>query len=235
MAGAAKNWVHGDVKGNPGEVSPGAVSDLREDIAVLYKGRKGSVDFVDVPPLLFAMVRGQGDPDGPAFAEAVQALFTVSYAAHFGLKKRAGLITKVMPLEALWWFDEPGHADPDEPVTAGFGGLSGVDRESWRWQAMMVQPEPIDEALLERAREESRAKELPALDLLQFERWEEGRCAQTLHVGPYVDEGATIARLDAAVVEAGLKVRGRHHEIYLGDPRRSAPEKLRTLIRHPVV
>lgn len=80
--------MHGDVKENPGEVSPGAVSDLREDIAVLYKGRKGSVDFVDVPLLLFAMVRGQGDPDGPAFAEAVQALFTISYAAHFGLKKR---------------------------------------------------------------------------------------------------------------------------------------------------
>ena len=227
--------MHGEVQGNPGEVSAGAVSDLREDIAVLYKGRKGSVDFVDVPPLLFAMVRGQGDPDGPAFAEAVQALFTVSYAAHFGLKKHAGLITKVMPLEALWWFAGPGQADPEEAITAGFVGLLGVDRESWRWQAMMVQPEPIDEALLEGAREESRAKELPALDLLQFERWEEGRCAQTLHVGPYADEGATIARLDAAVVEAGLKVHGRHHEIYLGGPRRSSPDKLRTIIRHPVV
>ena len=99
------------------------MSDLREDIAVLYKGRKGFVDFVDVPPLLFALVQGQGDPDGPAFAEAVQALFTVSYAAHFGLKKQSGEVTKVMPLEALWWFEDPNPAESLEGVAAGFTGL----------------------------------------------------------------------------------------------------------------
>jgi hypothetical protein len=211
------------------------VSNLRGDISVLYKGRKGSVDFVDVPSLLFAVVRGQGDPEAPDFAAALQALFTVSYAAHFGLKKQTGEVTKVMPLEALWWFDMPGQPEGMEGVAAGFSGLAGIGRESWQWQAMMVQPEPIDEGVLDRAREQSRAKGLLALDLLRFERWEEGRCAQTLHVGPYADEGPTIALLDSAVTAAGLKVRGRHHEIYLGDPRRSAPEKLRTLIRHPVV
>ncbi|MDQ0662766.1 hypothetical protein QFZ35_001264 [Arthrobacter ulcerisalmonis] len=210
------------------------MSDLREDIAFLYKTRKGSVDFVDVPPLLFALVQGQGDPDGPAFAEALQALFTVSYAAHFRLKKQSGEVTKVMPLEALWWFEDPNHEESVEAVTAGFTGLSGIARESWRWQAMMVQPEPIDQALLARALEDSRPKGLPGLELVRFERWEEGRCAQALHIGPYADEGTTIARLDAAITAAGLKVRGRHHEIYLGDPRRSAPDKLRTLIRHPV-
>jgi hypothetical protein len=211
------------------------VSNLRGDISVLYKGRKGSVDFVDVPSLLFAVVRGQGDPEGPDFAAALQALFTVSYAAHFGLKKQTGEITKVMPLEALWWFDAPGQPQGMQGVAAGFSGLAGIDRESWQWQAMMVQPAPIDEGVLERATEQSRAKGLPSLDLLRFERWEEGRCAQTLHVGPYADEGPTIALLDSAITAAGLQVRGRHHEIYLGDPRRSAPEKLRTLIRHPVV
>ncbi|MDQ0824094.1 hypothetical protein QFZ60_000267 [Arthrobacter sp. B2I5] len=211
------------------------MSDLRQDVAALYKTRKGSVDFVDVPPLLFALVQGQGDPDGPAFAEAVQALFTVSYAAHFGLKKQSGEVPKVMPLEALWWFEDPNYAENAEGVAANFTGLSGIARESWRWQAMMLQPEPIDEALLERALDDSRPKGLPGLALVRFERWEEGRCAQVLHIGPYADEGPTIARLDAAITEAGLKVRGRHHEIYLGDPRRSAPEKLRTLIRHPVV
>lgn len=211
------------------------MSDLRQDIASLYKTRKGTVDFVDVPPLLFAVVQGQGDPDGPAFAGAVQALFTVSYAAHFGLKKQSGEVTKVMPLEALWWFEDPDHTEPTEAVSAGFTGLGGFARESWRWQAMMVQPEPIDEALLERAVEEARPKGLPSLELVRFERWEEGRCAQALHIGPYADEGQTIALLDAAITAAGLKVRGRHHEIYLGDPRRSAPEKLRTLLRHPVV
>ncbi|MHC6593383.1 GyrI-like domain-containing protein [Arthrobacter sp. C152] len=209
------------------------MSDLLQDIGGLYKARKGAVDFVDVPMLLYAIVRGTGDPNGPAFAEAVQALFTVSYAAHFRLKKETGEATKMMPLEALWWFDDPTQPKPTEPVTAGFAGMSG-ERESWRWQAMMVQPGPIDEALLERAVQDSRPKGIPALDLLSFEQWEEGRCAQTMHVGPYADEAPTIARLDAAITAAGLKARGRHHEIYLGDPRRSAPEKLRTLIRHPV-
>ncbi|MDP9886965.1 GyrI-like domain-containing protein [Pseudarthrobacter enclensis] len=210
------------------------MSDLREDVSVLYKGRKGSVDFIDVPSLLFALMPGQGDPEGPEFADALQALFTVSYAAHFGLKKQTGELTKVMPLEALWWLDGAGDEDSMEAVTAGFGGLPGTGRGSWRWQAMMVQPDPIDEALLEQAREQSRGKKLPALDRLRFERWEEGRCAQTLHVGPYADEAGTIAVLDAAITAAGLKVHGKHHEIYLGDPRRSAPDKLRTLIRHPV-
>jgi hypothetical protein len=201
---------------------------------VLYKARKGLVDFIDVPALSFAIVEGQGAPEGSAFADAIQALYSVSYAAHFAVKKSLGESTKVMPLEALWWVDEPGQFDLLAKVTAGEATMAETDRGKWRWQAMIMQPEPIDAAIIEQAIKDSRAKQLPALDRLRFERWEEGRCAQLMHFGPYSDEGPSIARLHAAIAAARLHPRGRHHEIYLGDPRRSAPEKLRTLLRQPV-
>ena len=211
-----------------------AANDGGLDLASLYKARRGRVDVVEVPLLSFAVVRGEGDPDGPAFAEAIQALYAVSYAAHFGAKKRTGVSTKVMPLEALWWADDPEQAEIVKRAAMGEGSLALADRSAWRWQAMIVQPDPIGAEDVERALEESRPKKLPALGEVAFEAWEEGRCAQTLHVGPYAEEAPTIVRLHAAIDEAGLTPRGRHHEVYLGDPRRSAPEKLRTLVRQPV-
>ncbi|MEA5456838.1 GyrI-like domain-containing protein [Sinomonas sp. JGH33] len=196
----------------------------------LYKARVGVVDFVTVPEMTFAVVRGSGDPEGTAFSSAVQALYSVSYTAHFIVKKRSGEVTRVMPLEALWWFDGIGQAEGAGALT----NMAGVDRSAWHWQAMIAQPEPVTAEVVEQAIEDCRPKHLAALDELRCERWAEGQCAQTLHVGPYADEAPTIDRLHAAIAEAGLRPRGAHHEIYLGDPRRSAPEKLRTLLRQPV-
>lgn len=203
-------------------------------VEALYKARKGKVDLVDVPPLGFVVVRGRGDPNGPEFADAVQALYTVSYGAHFLLKKETGEAPKVMPLEGLWWMDDSEQQDIVMAVALGEATMADTDRDAWHWQAMIMQPAPLDEALVARATEQARAKALPALDLLRFERWEEGRCAQILHVGPYAEEGPTLVRLHEGIAAAGYRPRGRHHEIYLGDPRRSAPERLRTLLRHPV-
>jgi hypothetical protein len=199
----------------------------------LYKARK-EVEFVDVPDLAFLAVSGHGAPDGPAFADAVQALFTVSYGAHFLLKKERGEAPKVMPLEALWWMDDPEQWDMLTAVARGKATMADTNRDLWRWRALMMQPAPIDETLVQRAVEQGRKKELRALDQLRFERWEEGRCAQVLHVGPYAEEAPTIVRLHQAIAAAGCRPRGHHHEIYIGDPRRSAPEKLRTILRHPV-
>ncbi|WP_334173662.1 GyrI-like domain-containing protein [Sinomonas sp.] len=210
------------------------MSVVPQNIDSLYKVRRGEIEFVDVPELSFVMVEGQGEPEGPAFTEAVQALFSVSYAAHFAVKKHSGEATKVMPLEALWWVDEPEQVDAVTNVALGEATMAETDRDKWRWQAMMMQPKPIDAAVVAEVIEESRGKQLPALDLVRFEAWEEGRCAQALHVGAYADEAPTIVRLHDAIAEAGLKPRGHHHEIYLGDPRRTAPENLRTLIRQPV-
>ena len=178
----------------------------------LFRARRNQVDFIDVPRLNYAMVMGSGAPADQSFADAIQALFSVSYGAHFGLKKERGISTHVLPLEALWCLEGP----------------------VWQWRAMIVQPDPIDETVVALAIQQARRKGVPALDRLRFESWEEGPCAQTLHIGPYGDEGATIERLHEAIAAAGYVLNGWHHEIYLGDPRRAAPEKLRTILRQPI-
>jgi hypothetical protein len=205
------------------------------ELSALYKVRKNAFDVVDVPELGYVVVEGQGAPDGTEFAGALQSLYAVSYGAHFLVKKERGDAPRVMPLEAQWWVDDPDQQDIIAAVALGQGAMSDTDRGRWRWRAMIVQADPIDAAVIARAVESAGAKpDPPALDRLQYERWTEGRCAQVLHVGPYADEGPSIVRLHKGITAAGYRPRGRHHEIYLGDPRRSAPEKLRTILRHPV-
>ncbi len=190
----------------------------------LLKVRRGAVDFVDVPEFGFAVVTGSGAPEGSQFAEALQALYSVSYGAHFLLKKQRGQAPKVMPLEALWWVDDPDQAT-----------MADTDRDAWHWQAMIMQPDPLDADLVAAAVAQARAKKPSAgLERVRYVRWAEGRCAQLLHVGPYADEGPLIERLHRDITAAGYQACGRHHEIYLGDPRRSAPQNLRTILRQPV-
>lgn len=201
----------------------------------LYRVRKGRIDFVDVPDLGYLIVPGAGAPASTEFSDAVQALYTVSYGAHFLLRKRSGPSTRVMPLEALWWVDDADQLALVKAVAAGETTMATGDMTKWHWQAMIMQPDPIDADLLAEATAEARGKKtLAALNRLRYERWEEGRCAQLLHTGPYSAEGPSIAKLHRAIAEAGYRPRGRHHEIYLGDPRRSAPDRLRTIIRQPV-
>lgn len=201
----------------------------------LLKVRKGAVDIVAVPEFGFVAVAGTGAPGGAEFTEAVQALYTVSYGAHFRLKKLTGKAPRVMPLEGLWWVDDPAQRDIVAAVARGEVTMAGSDRGSWRWQALIMQPDPIDAELIAAATAEAAGKkDLPGLGRLEYIRWAEGRCAQLLHIGPYAAEAPSIAALHEAIAEAGYRPRGRHHEIYLSDPRRSAPEKLRTIIRHPV-
>lgn len=163
------------------------------------------------------------------------ALYAVSYGAHFLLKKERGEAPRVMPLEALWWADDPGRQDIFAAVALGKATMADTDRDTWLWQAMISQPDPVGTDVIAAARAQAREKRpLPGLDRLRYIRWTEGRSAQLLHVGPYADEGPSIVRLHQGIAAAGYRARGRHHEIYLGDPRRSAPEKLRTILRQPV-
>ena len=196
--------------------------DFKRELAELYAPkRKPTV--VDVPELVFLMVDGHGDPNtSAAYRDAVSALFSVSYAARFALK-RAGVIDYgVMPLEGLWWV----------PDMATF---STGDKSAWDWTMMIMQPSEVTEAVIEEARASAAAKRsLPALDLLRLERFAEGLAAQVLHVGPYSAEGPTILALHDFIGEQGRNLAGKHHEIYLGDPARSAPETLKTIIRQPM-
>lgn len=206
-----------------------------ESVATLYKVRKGRVEFLDVPELGFVMFDGSGAPGGTEFSEALAALYSVSYGAHFAVKKATGEAPRVMPLEALWWVDGEEAQAVMQRFAAGEASIDESDRNQWRWRAMIMQLPPIDGTVIDRAISDAMArKPMPALDRLRFERWAEGPSAQIMHVGPYATEASSVVALHRAIAEHGSRPRGRHHEIYLGDPRTCAPEKLRTLLRQPI-
>jgi hypothetical protein len=211
------------------------MSTVAPQVDSLYRVRKGAVEFVDVPELGYLMVDGTGAPGGTRFQAAVGALYTISYTAHFMVKKTRGDAPKVMPLEALWWVEDPRLQEIVKAAAAGKASITLSEPERWNWRAMIVQPSPLDAGLIKDAITQSQAKISPAtLENLRFERWAEGRCAQLLHIGPYSAEGPSMVKLHEAIAAQSCRPRGPHHEIYLGDPRRSAPERLRTILRQPV-
>jgi hypothetical protein len=140
-----------------------------------------------------------------------------------------------MALEALWWVEGADGQETMARIAAGEASMDESDRSQWRWRAMIVQLPPIDGVWIERAIAEARAKkDIAALDVVRYERWTEGPSAQIMHIGPYATEQISVVALHKAIAENGSRPRGRHHEIYLGDPRTSAPEKLRTILRQPI-
>ena len=192
-----------------------------ERIDRLYRATT-TPQLVRVPLLRFLCIDGHGDPNtSPDYAAAVQALYSVSYAAKFAVRGAGGPDFKVSPLEGLWWADD---------LSAFVSG----DKSQWDWTMMIRQPDAVTVDLAARLADEIAAKKsMPAAGKLRLVSFEEGTAAQVLHVGPYATEGPTIARLHEFIREQGFDLRHKHHEIYVGDPRRSAPEKLRTIIRQP--
>jgi hypothetical protein len=198
--------------------------DLKEQWKQFYHAKPGIIVAVDVPPLTYLMVDGEGDPNtSKAFQEAVEALYSLSYTLKFTLKKSPRTIDYgVMPLEGLWWADDPRV-------------FYETKKSAWKWTAMIVQPEFITRAQVDAAFAEVRKKKNPdALDRVRFETLTEGPSAQVLYVGPFSDEGPAIQRMHDFIRAAGKQLRGKHHEIYLSDPRRTAPEKLKTILRQPM-
>ena len=182
---------------------------------------------VDVPPMNFLMIDGHGDPNtSPAYQAAIEALFTFSYTLKFAIKKASKVEFAVSPPEGLWW-------------TGDMAAFTTAHKEDWDWTMMIAQPEPVTAAWVERARGEAmKKKKDPALAgtlaRVRFERFAEGRAAQVMHTGPFANEGPVIAALHEFITSQGCVLSGRHHEIYLSDFRRAAPEKLKTVIRQPV-
>ena len=195
---------------------------VHDPLAALYRAARIPT-LVDVPPLRCLMVDGAGDPEtAPAYTEAVGTLYAVSYHLRFLAKSSGDEPWKVLPLEGLWWADDP----------AAF--VSG-NRTAWRWTMLIAQPARVTGDLVDRALDAAVAKgRAPAAEHLHLDVLDEGSAFQVLHVGPYEAEGPTVAGLHRAIADQGFTLRGAHHEIYLGDPRRSAPERLRTIIRQPV-
>jgi hypothetical protein len=198
--------------------------DLKRELKRLYSAPAGVPGMVEVPPLRFLMVDGRGDPnDNTDFHAAMEALYGMAYTLKFMLKRGPSTLDwVVMPLQGLWWADDMEVFRMDA-------------RADWKWTLMILQPDDVTEEHVEMAREELRAKkDPPGLAGLRYETYTEGLSAQVMHVGPYSEEGPTIARLHAFIDEQGRRPRGKHHEIYMGDPRRTAPERLRTILRQPV-
>ncbi len=197
--------------------------DLKREIPT-YSARHGRFDVVEVPPLAFLMVDGHGDPNtSDAYRDALASLYPVAYALKFHSRRELGRDYGVMPLEALWWSDD----------MAAF--TSARDTSRWDWTLMIAVPDWISTDHLAAAREAvARKGAATLLDALRLERLEEGLAVQTLHVGPYDAEGPVLAAMHEFIPAHGLRMTGRHHEVYLGDPRRAAPERLRTILRQPV-
>lgn len=195
-----------------------------------YRAKRGEFRIVEVPPLQYLMIDGAGDPNtSPAYRDAVSALFPVAYALKFASRSELGVDTVVMPLEGLW------RAPDMESFT------SRRDKSAWMWTSMIMVGDHITSSMFAHAVESvaqkaAKKKEpIPALDAVRLETLEEGTCVQTLHVGPFDDEGPVLDDLHHRFIpENGLQMRGRHHEIYLSDLRRTDPAKLRTILRQPV-
>ena len=191
-------------------------------------GRPGAVRFLAVPAHRFVMIDGEGPAGEAAFASRMPGLYATAWTLRFALKRR-GLVTKVRPLEGLWWTVD-GTTDLD-----AIFGTGDADRDGWRWTLLIGLPDAATDDEVAAALGTGRAKLRAAYaGNLRVEAFEEGAVAQVLHLGPYSAERPTIERLHAAIAAAGLAPRDRHHEIYLGDPRRGDPAKVKTILRQPV-
>jgi hypothetical protein len=199
-------------------------TDFKKELDA-YRATLREFRIVEIPDLRYLMIDGRGDPNtSPAFTHAAEALYPVAYKLKFASKRQLGRDYVVMPLEGLWWAE-----DMDVFTTSR-------DKSRWNWTLMIMVPDWIDHDLYATAVQQAGAENGPArLDEVRLEVLSEGRCVQTLHIGSYDDEAALLARMHREFIPAhGLTMVGRHHEIYLSDARRVAPDKLRTILRQPV-
>jgi len=199
------------------------IINFKKELKYLYQPSSKEVVIVDVPPMNFLMVDGEGDPNtSQAFSDAIAALFAVSYTVKFMIKKSVMAIDySVMPLEGLWWADDMSKFSPE-------------DKSIWKWTVMIMQPLFVTRELVERAiADVKKKKNLITISKVRFEGFEEGKSAQIMHIGPFSKEGPTIERVHEFIETIG-KRRGKHHEIYLSDIRKAAPSKWKTIVRQPL-
>jgi hypothetical protein len=202
--------------------------DLRKQYKHLYKPRHNKVSVVDVPALKFVCLDGAIEPGkspgtSPSFKAATETMYAISYTLKFMSKQREEnpIDYAVMALEALWWIED-GEFDITNP-------------SNWLWTTMIMQPDHITDEMFQAGVEQVRKKKPHlVLNQLRFETFHEGLSMQIMHIGPYANEPATLKKMDTFARDSGYIACGKHHEIYLGDPRRTKPENLKTVLRHPV-
>lgn len=198
--------------------------DFKKEWKHLYQPPTSRVVQVDVPPMNFLMIDGEGDPASSLpFQDAIEALFSISYTLKFMIKKGPDAVDYgVMPLEALWWADD-------------MTSFSMGDKSKWKWTVMVMQPGFITEERVEKAIDDLTRKGKPvALPSLRFQPLSEGKSAQIMHIGPFSQEGPTIQKMHTFIHECGCDLSGKHHEIYLSDMRRADPARWKTVLRQPM-
>ena len=197
--------------------------DFKKELKHLYNPSAKKVSAVDVPAMNFLMTDGVGEPNtSQLYRAAAEALFVVSYALKFMVKKGKGVDYAVMPLEGLWWVDDMAK-------------FSAERKDEWKWTSMIMQPKygSIDDVNVAIDNTRKR-KNLTALSKLRFESFNEGESAQIMHIGPYSSEGPNITKIHTFILSSGHALSGKHHEIYLNDPNKTAPTKLKTILRQPM-
>jgi len=197
--------------------------DFKKTLKEYYVPPKEFV-IVDLPEMKFIMVDGHGDPNtAQEYQEAVEALYAVAYKMKFISKKTLEKDYVVPPLEGLWWAEDMGTFHTRE-------------KSQWDWTMMIMTPEWITAEIFNEAVQQVRkAKDLASLNLVRMEPYHEGLSVQVMHIGSYDDEGPVLARMHSDFIpNNGFVENGKHHEIYLSDPRRVAQEKLKTVLRQPV-
>jgi hypothetical protein len=196
--------------------------DFKKSLKQLYNPPKGGFHIVDVPPSNFLMIDGRGDPNTSMdFQQAMDALYSLSYGLKFTLKSH-GYDHIVPPLEGLWWIENMEE-------------FNFSNKNRWEWTMMIMQPEWINHEWVEKVRMDVlKKKSNPLIVKARFEQYIEGISVQKLYIGAYEDEAPTIAEMHQYIVTNGYQINGKHHELYLGNPRKTPPEKLQTILRQPI-
>lgn len=199
--------------------------DYKKQLKEFYQAKLGKPVVVTIPKMNFIMIDGSGDPNtSQEYIDAIQTLYPVAYTIKFTCKNSYEKDFGVMPLEGLWWTEDMKDFSPN-------------DKSNWLWTAMIMQPDIVTEEIYNEAvKKVNKKKALKSINKIRFANYDEGRAAQIMYIGPYSEEGQTIADLHRFINEQGGKLSSttkHHHEIYLGDPRRTDPAKLKTIIRQP--
>ncbi len=198
--------------------------DFKKELKHLYKPSFKEVAVVEVPPMNYLMIDGEGNPNtSQSYQDAIEALYPLSYTLKFMVKKsNLEIDYGVMPLEGLWWADD-------------MSSFSADNKNEWQWTMMIMQPGLITSEMVKVATEQVQKKKNPvALPLVRFEEFSEGKTAQIMHLGPFSEEGPTVDKLHSFIESSGNQLAGKHHEIYLSDIRRAAPKNWKTIIRQPM-
>ncbi len=198
--------------------------NYKNELKQFYRQSAKKIEIVDLPKMNFLMINGKGNPNKSIeFSNAVEALYAVSYSIKFSIKRSdMNIDYGVMPLEGLWWVDNMKDFDINK-------------KEDWKWTLMIMQPEIVTNEHIKNAMEQVKKKKNPiSLSKIEFKSFKEGKSVQTLHIGPFSEEGPTIEKIHTFISDNNRQIRDKHHEIYLSDTRRAKPENWKTIIRQPI-